>query len=61
MIYVRMSTSVLLGMLIPFCIRQDVLKHVEKGDQRVGDLYVTWPDDAVFDVVGKHDNPDTKF
>ena len=48
-----MSTSVLLGILIPFCIRQDLLKHVEMGDQRVGDLWVTWVGDAVFSYVGR--------
>ena len=56
-----MSSSVLLGILITFCIRQDRLKHVEMGDQRVGDLWVTWVGDAVFSVVGRRDNPDTKF
>ena len=56
-----MSTSVLLGILIPFCIRQDLLKHVEMGDQQVGDLWVTWSGDAVFYVVGRHGNPNTKF
>ena len=56
-----MSTSVLLGILIPLCIRQDLLKHVEMGDQRVGDLWVTWSGDAVFSVVGSYNNPDTKF
>ena len=56
-----MSTSVLLGILIPFCIRQDLLKHVGMGDQRAGDLGVTWGGDAEFSVVGRHDNLDTKF
>ena len=56
-----MSTSVLLGILVSFCIRQDLLKHVEMGDQRVGDLWVTWPDDAVFYILGKRGNHDTKF
>ena len=56
-----MSTSVLLGILIPFCIQQDLLKYVEMVDQQVGDLWLTWPGDAVFYVVGRHDNPDTKF
>ena len=30
--------DILLGILIPFCIRRDLLKHVEIGDRRVGDL-----------------------
>ena len=34
---------------------------VGMGDQRVGDLWVTWTGDAVFSVVGRHDNPDTRF
>ena len=33
-----MSASVLLGILIPFCIRRDLLEHVEIGDQRVDAL-----------------------
>ena len=56
-----MSTSVLLGILTPFRIRQDLLKHVEMGDQRVDDLWVTWAGDAVFSYVGRPDNPGTKF
>ena len=56
-----MSTSVLLGILIPFCIRQDLLKHVEIGDPRVDDLWVTWAGDAVFSYVGRPGNPGTKF
>ena len=42
------------------CIRQDLLKHVGMGDQKAGHLWVTWAGDAVFSVVGRHDNPDTK-
>ena len=56
-----MSTSALLGILVPFSIRRDLLKHIEMGDQRVDDLYVTWPDDAVMyavDMLGSHG---TKF
>ena len=56
-----MSTSVLLGILIMFCIRQDVLKHVEMGDQRVDGLWVTWARGAVFFYVGGPGNPGTKF
>ena len=56
-----MSTSVLLGILIPFCIRQDLSKHVEMGDQWVSDLWVTWAGDAVFSYVGSPGNPGTKF
>ena len=56
-----MSTSVLLGILIPFCIRQDLMKHVEMGDQQVDDLWVTWADGAVFSYVGRPGNPGTKF
>ena len=56
-----MSTLVLLGILIPFCIRQDLLKHVEMGDQRVDDLWVTWARGAVFSYVGRPNNPGTKF
>ena len=56
-----MSTSVLLGILIPFGIRQDLLKHVEMGDQRADDLWVTWAGGAVFCYVGRPDNPGTKF
>ena len=56
-----MSTSVLLEILVPVCIGQELLKDVGMGDQRVGDLWVTWAGDAVFSVVGRHDNPDTKF
>ena len=56
-----MSTSALLGILIPFCIRQDLLKHVEMGDQRVDDLWVTWAGGAVFSYVGRPGNPGTKF
>ena len=55
-----MSTSVLLGILIPFCIRQDLLKHVEMGVQRVDDLWVTRARVAVFSYVGKLGNPGTK-
>ena len=47
--------------LIPFCIRQDLLKQVGMGDQRVDDLWVTWADDAVFSYVGRPGNPSTKF
>ena len=56
-----MSTSVLLGILIPYCIRQDLLKHVGMGDQLVGDLWVTWVGDAEFSVVGRHNDHGTKF
>ena len=56
-----MSTSVLLGILIPLCIRQDLLKHVEMGHQRVDDLWVTWAGDAVFSYIGRPGNPCTKF
>ena len=56
-----MSTLVLLGILIPFCILQDLLKHVEMGDQRVDNLWVTWARGAVFSVVGRPGNPGTKF
>ena len=55
-----MSTSVLLGILIPFCILPDLLKQVEMGDQGVGDLWVTWAGDAVFSYVGRHGHPGTK-
>ena len=55
-----MSTSVLLGILIPFYIRQDLLKHVEMGNQWVDDLWVTWAGDAVFSYVGRPGNPGTK-
>ena len=33
------------------CIRRDLLKHVGMGDQPVGDLWVTWPNDAVIYAV----------
>ena len=56
-----MSTPVLLGILIPFCTRQDLLKHVEICDQRVDDLWVTWAGGVVFSYVGRSDNPGTKF
>ena len=56
-----MSTSILLGILTPFYIRQDLLKHVEMGDQRIDDLWVTWAGDAVFSYVGRPGNPGTKF
>ena len=56
-----MSTSVLLGILLPSCIRQDVVKHAEMGDQRVDDLWVTRAGDAVFSYVGRPGNPGTKF
>ena len=56
-----MSTSVLLGILIPFCIRRDLLKHVEMGDQRVDDLLVAWPDDVVTFTVDKLGSHYTKF
>ena len=56
-----MSTSVLLGILIPFCIRQDLLKHVKMGDRQVDDLYVTWARGAVSSYVGRPGNPGTKF
>ena len=56
-----MSTSVLLGILILFCIRQDLLKHVEMGDQRVDDLWVTWPGDGACSYVSRPGNPGTKF
>ena len=56
-----MSTSVLLGILIPFFIRQDLLKHIDMGDQRVDDLWVTWAGGAVFSYVGRPGNPGTKF
>ena len=59
---VCMSTSVPLEMmLIMFCIQRDLLERVGMGDQRVGDLKVPWPDDAVIyavDMLGSHD---TKF
>ena len=51
------TSSVLLGILIVFCVRRDLLKHVGMGDQWVGDLYVTWSDDAVIyavDMLGSH-------
>ena len=47
-----MSTSALLGIFIPFCIRRDLLKHV-------GDLYIAWLDDVgiyAVDMLGSHDN-----
>ena len=56
-----MSTSVLLGILIPFCIRQDLLKHVEMDDQQVDDLWVTWARGAVFSYVGRPGNSGPKF
>ena len=56
-----MSTSFLLGILIPFSIRQDLSKHVEMGDQQVDDLWVTWTGSAVFSYVGRPGNPGTKF
>ena len=56
-----MSTSVLLGILIPFFIQQDLFKHFGMGDQRVDDLWVTWAGDAVFSYVGRLRNPGTKF
>ena len=49
------------GDTIPFCIRQDLLKHVEMGDQRVDDLWVTWARGAVFSYVGRPGNLGTKF
>ena len=42
-----------------FCIRRDLLKHVEMGDQRVDNLYIIWLDDAVIytvDKLGSHGN-----
>ena len=49
----HVSISVLLGILIPCSIRQDLLKHVEMGDQRVDDRWVTWFGGAVFSYVGR--------
>ena len=57
----HVSISVLLGILIPCSIRQDLLKHVEMGDQRVDDRWVTWFGGAVFSYVGRPGNPGTKF
>ena len=37
------------------------IESVRMGDQRVGDLCVTWTGDVVFSYVGRHDCPGTKF
>ena len=56
-----MNTPALLWIMIPFCVRQYLSKHVGMDYQRVGDLLVAWLNDAVIyaaDMLGSHG---TKF